>query len=332
MLSDRELLKLIKRLPQAKIAVVGDLMADRFIYGDAQRLSPEAPVPVVRITKRTTMPGGAANVARNVLALGGSVALFGVLGEDEAGAEVRQALGNGRADLGGVINLPGRQTTIKTRIVARAQHMLRYDEEHIAPLPATATHELLERFASVANNLDVLVFSDYAKGVASQALVDGLWGICGKHGVTIVVDPKPENIKLFSGADVIKPNLDEALKLSGLDHRADSTDMQSVCQRVAEHAKAKNVVVTAGMGGMHVLAGGEYKHLAGFPREVYDVVGAGDTTLAAIAMALACGADLLSGARLGNLAGSIAVGKLGTAVVDRQELSAELTVVVDGQA
>jgi len=328
--NDRQLQDIITRLPDARIGVVGDLMADRFIYGDAERLSPEAPVPVVRITKRTTMPGGAANVARNVLSLGGSLALFGVIGEDEAGAEVCHCFGNARADLRGVLHLHERQTTIKTRIVARAQHMLRYDEEHIRPLSESANCELLSRFGDAVENLDVLLFSDYAKGVASEALVTGLWSICKLHNVKIVVDPKPENIGMFAGADVIKPNMIEALKLANLDHSPENVDMLEVCKAVARQADVSSVLVTAGQGGMYAYAGGEYMHLPGFPREVYDVAGAGDTTLATIAMALACDADLFSSARLGNLAGSIAVGKLGTAVVERDELSTELSAVIDG--
>ncbi len=298
-------------------------MADRFIYGNARRLSPEAPVPVVDVKRRVVQPGGAANVANNVLSLGGKLWLFGVLGQDEAGDSVRDALMSNGADITGVLLLRERQTTLKTRIVAQAQHMLRFDEEDASPLPDRQAAELLNRLRQRLPELNAVVLSDYAKGVLTPRFVGDVVAACQQQAVPVIVDPKPINAHLYAGANLIKPNLGEALRLVGHDEDASEEDMPGVCEKLQAQLGVANIVVTAGSRGMYVRAGGEYEHLPGLPREVYDVAGAGDTTLAAIALALAAGACVFNAARLGNLAGSIAVGHLGVTAVTAADLLAE---------
>ena len=314
------------RFVGAHIAVIGDLMADRFIYGSARRLSPEAPVPVVDVKRQVLQPGGAANVANNVLSLGGKLRIFGALGEDEAGESVFNTLEGNGAQVDGVLRIAERPTTLKTRIVAQAQHMLRFDEEDASPLPEYRVQELLARLKPQLSELSAVVLSDYAKGVLTATLVSGVIQACGEQNVPVIVDPKPANAHLYKGASLIKPNLGEALRLVGHEHDASDDEMHGVCAKLQAQLGVANVVVTAGSRGMFVRAGKEYEHLPGLPREVYDVAGAGDTTLAAIALALACGACVFNAARLGNLAGSIAVGHLGVTAVTAADLLAEAQV------
>ncbi|MCB1221905.1 MAG: bifunctional hydroxymethylpyrimidine kinase/phosphomethylpyrimidine kinase [Planctomycetales bacterium] len=311
--------------PQARIGVLGDLMADRFIYGKASRISPEAPVPVVHITHRTTQPGGAANVGNNVLSMGGTLSLFGVLGDDEAGGEIRGLLEERGARMDGVVSVGGRPSTVKTRVVAQNQQVVRYDEETTADIDQPTRDCLLASVRHALPQLDILLLSDYAKGVLTEELAASLMAAAHEAGVPVVVDPKPGNITRYQGADLVKPNLSEAMALFGHDAAGNLRDMESVCRHVQEMAGCRQVIVTAGQEGMHVLDGeGSYRHLPGMPREVFDVAGAGDSTLAAIAMALAGGADLFVAARIGNLAGSIAVGHLGVTAVRLEEMMKEL--------
>lgn len=318
------LLGALGRFHTLRAGVIGDLMVDRFIYGSATRLSPEAPVPVVHIRERATQPGGAANVGHNILSLGAQLSLFGVLGDDEAGREVRAILEQRRADLRGMILLPDRASTIKTRVVAQAQQLVRFDEEETAAIDESIASELFHLAGAQINTLSVMVFSDYDKGVFSASLVQRLLALCKRAGVLSLADPKPANIASFAGVDVIKPNLGEALRLAGMEREPDAVGMQHVCRAVRERAQAGDVIITAGGRGMFVLAGEKFAHLPGHQREVYDVAGAGDTALATVALGLAAGLPLADAAQLGNLAGSIAVGKLGVAAVTSAELRTEL--------
>jgi D-beta-D-heptose 7-phosphate kinase/D-beta-D-heptose 1-phosphate adenosyltransferase len=320
------LLGLLGRFPTKQVAVIGDLMVDCFIYGEALRLSPEAPVPVVQIKRRTTQPGGAANVAHNVLTLGGRLSLFGVLGTDDPGREVQAMLAARGAQLGGVIFDSRRPSTVKTRVVAQAQHLVRFDEEETAPIDGDVTQRLLAELQAELGALSVVVLSDYAKGLLNAELVQGCIAACRDRGIPVVADPKPVNIGIFAGVDVIKPNLGEALRLAGRERDVADGEMPALCEEVRERAGAQSVVVTAGARGVFVSGESGFTHIPALPREVYDVAGAGDSALAALALALACGAPLVDAARLGNLAGSIAVGRLGIAAVSAAELHAEIEV------
>jgi rfaE bifunctional protein kinase chain/domain len=314
---------LLARFSGVRIGVLGDLMVDRFIYGDALRISPEAPVPVVTIRERTTQPGGAANVANNVVSLGGRCSLFGVLGDDPAGHEVRHMLVAEGCDVSGIVSPAGYVSTVKTRVVAQTQQMLRIDEEHAQPVDRATSAELLAAIAAQLDELNVIVISDYAKGVLTRELAQEVIRLASGANIPVVVDPKPSNMSFYAGADVVKPNLGEALRHVGRDHASDA-EMRDVCEQVRARSETKAVVVTAGAHGSYVFDGASFTHLEGHARDVYDVAGAGDSTLAALALALGAGADLLSAVALGNMAGSIAVGKLGVAAVSSDEMRAEL--------
>jgi rfaE bifunctional protein kinase chain/domain len=329
-ISADQLLGIIERFSAVRAGVLGDLMADRFIYGNASRISPEAPVPVVQIRQRTIQPGGAANVGNNILSLGGQLRLFGVLGDDEPGREISRSLRERGAQLSGVLMLAGRPSTVKTRVVAQSQQIVRFDEEETSELPPAETERLTALVLEQLPSLDVLIVSDYAKGVLSAALIEPVLGRCRELGVRTFIDPKPVNIGLFAGADVIKPNYREALRLTGREREAAGGEMAGVCREVRERSGARDVVITAGSQGMFLLYGEQFAHLPGLPREVYDMAGAGDTSLATLALALASGAEVLAAGQLANLAGSIAVGKLGIASVTAEELREEVMEVYGG--
>jgi D-beta-D-heptose 7-phosphate kinase/D-beta-D-heptose 1-phosphate adenosyltransferase len=314
------LLASLPRFAAARIGVLGDLMIDRFVYGEVERISPEAPVPVVAVKRRITQPGGAANTAVNVLSLGGQLRLFGVLGADEAANEVLALLRGRGADTSGVQLAAGRPSTVKTRVVAQSQQVVRFDEEDVSPLPGETHAALLDSVRGALPELDLLVVSDYAKGVIGPAFASELLRACRDAGVAVVADPKPVNAICFAGADVIKPNLGEALRLAGWERAPDDAALGELCVLVRERTGVPGVVVTAGARGVYVLEGETLTHLPGAAREVYDVAGAGDSVLAALALGLASGLSLTGAAQLGNLAGSIAVGHLGIAAVTQAEL------------
>jgi len=319
----RQLTELLARLLGVRIGVLGDLMVDRFIYGDALRISPEAPVPVVTVRERTTQPGGAANVANNVVSLGGRCSLFGVLGDDPSGHEVRELLVAEGCDVRGVLSPAAYASTVKTRVVAGSQQLLRVDEEHAGPVSAETQALLLAAIVAQLDELSVLVISDYAKGAVTGELAQQVIELAHKSDIPVVVDPKPANMRFYAGADVVKPNLGEALRYTGRE-AATPQDMPAVCEQVREGSEARAVVITAGAQGSYIFDGAQFTHLPGHARAVYDVAGAGDSMLAALALVLGAGGDLLRAVALGNLAGSIAVGKLGVAAVTATEMRAEL--------
>jgi rfaE bifunctional protein kinase chain/domain len=313
----------IARFPDLRLGVLGDLMLDRFIYGSVSRISPEAPVPVVNVQSRRSQPGGAANAAANVLSLGAQVELFGVMGVDEAGTELLGLLEERGMGIRGLQFLPGRSTTVKTRIVAQSQQVVRVDEEHNDALTSDEQQRLLSGAIEALPELDALVVSDYAKGVVNPATVQAMISVFRQAGKPVIADPKPKNGSLFADATVIKPNLLEATRLAGWDS-ADEGTIEELCRAVQARTGVASVIVTAGGRGMFVLERDQFTHWPAIEREVYDVAGAGDSVLAALACGMAAGLSVTNAAWLGNVAGSIAVGHAGIAAVTTDELRAGL--------
>jgi rfaE bifunctional protein kinase chain/domain len=313
----------IAKFAQLRLGVIGDLMLDRFVYGSVTRISPEAPVPVVNVQSRRSQPGGAANAAANVLSLGAQVELFGVLGVDEAGTELLGLLEQCGMGIRGLQFLSGRCSTVKTRIVAQSQQVVRVDEEHTERLSGEDEQRLLRSALDAVPELDALVVSDYAKGVINAATAEQLFAAYAAGGKPVIADPKPVNGALFSSATVIKPNLLEATRLAGWES-AEGNPPEALCRAVQKRTGVANVIVTAGARGMYVLEQGKFTHLPAIAREVYDVAGAGDSVLAALACGIAAGLSVTEAAWLGNVAGSIAVGHLGIAAVTADELIAGL--------
>lgn len=306
-----------------RVAVLGDLICDRFIYGEVGRISPEAPVPVMRAEREEFRAGGAANVAHNIVALGGTAEAFGIIGDD-ANARVllerMHAFGSGTQ---GIITISGRPTTIKTRLVAQSQQLLRVDEETTEDIDTRAEDSILGAMKTALGECQVLVISDYDKGVLTPRLAQEAIALYRGAGKQIVCDPKPANIPLFKGASLLAPNRNEAFLAAGI-ARLEADSLEVAARRIRKTVEGEAVAITAGADGIYLLAGEDFTHIPAEGVEVYDVVGAGDTVCATIALALAAGADYVEATTLANYTAGIVVGKLGLATVTPEELKARL--------
>jgi D-beta-D-heptose 7-phosphate kinase/D-beta-D-heptose 1-phosphate adenosyltransferase len=320
----RHLIPSVERLNSAVVACVGDIMLDRFIYGDVSRISPEAPIPVLRIQSEQSMLGGLGNVVRNLGALGCCMKVFSVTGADAVGREVAdllQAVPNCEVHL-----LPelGRKTPLKARYIAGSQQLLRADDETVHTIGADALAGIVAAFESSVSNCSAVVLSDYAKGVVSNGLAAALIGLARRYNKPVVVDPKGHDYSRYRQASLIKPNLKELAEASGLP--VNNTEEQEVAaRRLIETTGAGCILVTRGRAGMLLVASdGPPVEFPALAREVYDVSGAGDTVASALAAALGSGAALADAVAIANIAAGIVVGKRGTAVVDRSEIVHEI--------
>ena len=308
---------LLERVRDLKAACVGDLMLDRYVYGEVSRISPEAPIPVLRTRRTTAMPGGVGNVARNVAALGGLARLGAVAGEDAAGQELRDLIAAEDRVVDFVSRPSGATTIVKTRFVAGGQQLLRLDEEE-----AGVEIEDSDAFADTS----VILLSDYAKGVVSDGLIAAALGAARRTGAPVIVDPKGRDFARYGAVDVVKPNASELAGATGLPVETDA-EVEAALTALLEQTTAKAVVVTRAGKGMSLMRRGEpVRHFPGRAREVFDVSGAGDTVLASLGLALGAGASLETAVQFAILASGVVVGKAGTAVVTPAELiEAELS-------
>jgi rfaE bifunctional protein kinase chain/domain len=314
---------LLKKIGRRRLLVIGDLILDRYLWGDASRLSPEAPVPVVHIGRETETMGGAANVANNLAALGARVEVVGAVGDDENGRKlVRSLVKNGiKFDERFVRN--DFRTITKIRVVVRNQQLCRldYEEPLAAPVLDARLIGLLEEKIAAA---DGIILSDYAKGMFTTRAVREITRLARAHHKFIALDPKPSNGLRFRDVDLITPNRGEAIELSGLKFPSDArADLAAVCTRIWKKYRPRNLVITLGAGGMLTSHGGDVVHrIPTAARQVYDVSGAGDTVIAALTLALTSGANLEQAAHFANAAAGVVVGKIGTATVTPEELVA----------
>ena len=311
----------VGRLRAACVQCIGDIMLDRFVDGAVERISPEAPIPVIRVGHESAMLGGAGNVARNIAALGARAVLHGVIGDDEAGRELaRLAAADAEAHL---ITEGARPTTVKTRFMAGAQQLLRADRETTAPIAAATASALLRGIEDAATRCQAVVLSDYGKGVLTEDLWKAIVAAARERGVPVLVDPRRGSFQRYRGASVLTPNRAELEAAAG---RAcvDDRDIAAAARALLDACEVEAVVVTRGERGLSVVTrDGALAHLpAARRREVYDVSGAGDTVIAVLAAALAVGAELTTAAALANAAGGIVVAKARTAVVRPDELAA----------
>ena len=315
-----DLARHIDALAQARVLCVGDLMLDRFVYGAVDRVSPEAPIPVLLIKRENTMLGGAGNVAANVTALAADACRFvSVVGDDAAGRELRtlierEAVGNG------LVVEPGRNTTVKTRFIAGQQQLLRTDDETVAPIAADTATKVLAAVRDVLPTVGAVILSDYGKGVLTDALVADLIAAARAAGLPVVVDPKGTDYRRYRGASIVTPNRKELMQATGLP-ADDDAQVEAACRRIIDTCGIDAVIATRSERGMSVVTNsGSAIHLPAEAREVFDVSGAGDTVVATLTAALSVGVGLDDAARLANIAASIVVGKVGTAVVRAPEL------------
>lgn len=317
-LPEPRLLQLLDAMGSVRTGIVGDLMLDRYLIGDAERISPEAPVPVVLVEKEWDTPGGAANVAANAAALGAMASLVGVVGDDESGRVLRKALAALRIDDAALVIVPGHPTTTKTRIMARGQQVARLDRE-VAHVGSEWDSGLLTNAMDILPDTQVLLLEDYDKGVLNPALIGELIGAARNRGIPVVADPKERNFFAFRGATVLKPNRRELDTAFGARCSLSAADLNGARNELG----VAHLLVTVGAEGL-LLAGpdGSVRHSPSIARTVYDVSGAGDTITAWLGLGLAAGASVDEAAWLANLAAGVQVGKRGTATVSRDEVHA----------
>lgn len=303
-----------------RVAVVGDVMLDRFLYGTADRISPEAPVPVVAVTEEAYRLGGAANVARNLRSLGAQAELIGAVGSDAAARRLRAALRRLGIGEGGLVEERRRPTSVKTRVMARHQQVVRFDQERPGPLPDSAVDSLFRALDGLVPSAQAVIVSDYGKGVVSAELMGRLKAAARSAGALVAVDPKPANKDHYEGVDLVTPNAAEAQAMSGLAAGTDA-EAEEAGSRILETLRPRAVLLTRGERGMSLIRAGHPPfHVSARARDVFDVTGAGDTAVSVLALAWASGAAPEEAVCVANLAAGIVVGKLGTAVVTLDEL------------
>lgn len=327
--------KIILKFPKARILVIGDIILDEFVWGNVQRISPEAPVPVVWANRRSFMPGGAANVASNITALGAKADLVGVIGRDKNTDLLLSEIKKRKISTRGILIEPNRHTTLKTRIIAGHQQVVRVDWEHTDSLPKELNQKIINFIEKNIKNYDAVIIEDYGKGVINTDLLEEIILLAHKNRKIITVDPKEENFLYYRGATSITPNRKELenavrnLKIKDTTNRFkvhndrlfSDKDIDLAAVQILKYLDLESVLVTLGEQGMRLFEkNGAITHIPTVAQEVFDVSGAGDTVIAVFSLALSSGAAKPQAAYIANFAAGIVVGKLGTAVIEREEL------------
>jgi D-beta-D-heptose 7-phosphate kinase/D-beta-D-heptose 1-phosphate adenosyltransferase len=308
--------------PSVRVLCVGDIMLDRYVYGRVNRISPEAPVPVIAVDREQAVLGAVGNVARNVAALGGRAVIVAVVGDDDGGGEIARLIADEGNLEGRLVTVPGRRTTIKTRYLAvrRGGQLLRADHEDTHPLEDEMVERLIDAVRASIASVDVVLLSDYSKGCLSDVVLSATIAAAREAGTPIIADPKSTDIRRFDGVDVVKPNARELEAITGIPCIEDE-DAEDAARMALARAEVGAVLVTRSKHGMTLVErGSEARHFRARISEVFDVSGAGDTALAVLGLARGAGAALSEATELANTACSIVVSKVGTAVVHSGEL------------
>jgi D-beta-D-heptose 7-phosphate kinase/D-beta-D-heptose 1-phosphate adenosyltransferase len=314
----------ISKFKRCHILVVGDLMIDEYVWGQVERISPEAPIQVVSVEKEDYTLGGAGNVINNLVALGARVSAAGVIGGGQYGNLLVDKLKNLGVHIEGVVREPDRPTTRKTRIIAANQHVLRIDRESHQEISDSILDALSEKIAAKVPTIDIVLISDYDKGVVAPALLARLVKVASQHHKMVIVDPKGIDFSKYSGVSVLTPNLKEAALAAGIDRIHPSTPLEAAT-KVLESLDIETLLITQGREGMVLFRRGQAPlEIKAKARQVYDVSGAGDTVLAVFGLALASGIPMDDAARCANTAAGVVVGKVGTATVSKDELASAL--------
>ncbi len=310
----------LSRLSNAKIAVIGDLICDKYVIGKVERISPEAPVPVVRVEKEKYFLGGASNVAINLKKLGCKVFLFGVLGGDSCGKRLANMIKKEEIDTKNLIILDDRPTTMKTRIIAHSQQIVRFDREKIVRIDKKYSLEMVKKIKTY--DVDAVIVSDYGKGVVTEHLINALTNI---NGLFVSVDPKVNNVDIYKSVDIITPNTKEAKQMSGIEIDSFKNGLELAAKKIINFSKAKYILITQGERGMTLFdKNGFIYHQSSKAKDVYDVTGAGDTVIAVLTAAVAAGFDIKSAIKISNTAAGIVVSRMGTASVSIKEIENSL--------
>ncbi len=315
----------IDRFKRTRILVIGDIILDRYVWGHVTRISPEAPVPVVEVKQETKRLGGAANVLNNIASLGGHAVLCGVIGDDHSGLEIKERIKGMGLPSNGIVTVTDRPTSVKSRVVAHNQQVVRFDRESRKRILPEAINRILDFIKEIRTDIDAIIVADYGKGVISDVMMKGLRTLVWETGTILGVDPKTGNFDSYKGVHVITPNHHEAGAYCGMEIE-DEQGLLSAGHRMLEELEARAVLITQGKDGMTLFEqGGEVSHIPTVARKVFDVTGAGDTVISTLLMGLAAGMDLKSAAVVSNFAAGIVVGELGTSTVTAEELKQAVT-------
>ncbi len=315
---------------QAKVMVIGDFILDQFVWGDVHRISPEAPVPVVNVHRESYMPGGSLNVAHNIRSLGGTVYPCGVVGRDIAGRMLLKAMRREGIDIGGIIYDRSRPTSVKTRVIAHSQQVVRFDREKVHEISKEDCQKIVRFVSQKIASMDVVIIEDYGKGVIQPVLLKEVVKLAKKYKKPVLVDPKEKHFNYYTGVTALTPNRKEAYVAfeNGRAALGPKPDLEEVGHGLLKRLKCEAILITLGEDGMALFEKkGKVTKIPTTAREVYDVSGAGDTVIATFGLALAARAKMREAALLSNLAAGIVVGKLGTAIVTLKELQEALKAV-----
>lgn len=320
--SSQTLSRYFSAFNQKKVIVLGDVMVDAYMWGKVERISPEAPVPIVAVKRKDYRLGGAANVAMNIRELGATPLLFSVIGTDVEGDILLDMLEQSGISTNFVKRSDARPTTVKTRVISGHQHMLRIDHEITETLAQQDLVALLQLFEEHIAEADIVVLEDYDKGVLDKNLIEGVIAAAKKRGKKIIVDPKKKNFLHYRGVDVMKPNLKElreGLKLD-LPKTFSIASVQQAAQKLRDELDLQTALITLSENGIYIGSDDEEHHIPAHIRDIYDVSGAGDTVIAIAAIMLACGAPIRLAAEVANLGGGLVCEKIGVVPVDKQKL------------
>ena len=318
-----------EKFDSLNILIIGDVMMDSYVWGKIDRVSPEAPVPVVQVTKKENRLGGAANVALNVQSLGARPIICAIIGNDQEGIDLIGLMDSARLPKEGIITINGRQTTVKTRIIAHSQHIVRVDAETDTQIPEESTHLMQERIADIIrkNKIDAIIFEDYDKGLISEELITFVVQLANQKNIITVVDPKKRNFLFYKDVSLFKPNLKELR--DGLQTEVDPhsiTQIENTVGLLREKLNAKSVMLTLSEHGMYISNSKEHKLLPAHVRSIADVSGAGDTVIATVALCLASGLDEFKSAAIANLAGGLVCEHVGVVPIDKGKLLEEVNL------
>jgi len=315
-------LEIVKNMKDAQILVVGDIMLDKYVYGHVDRISPESPVPVLSVKREDTMLGGAGNTLFNIVNLGCGGRLLSVIGDDDEGAVLQEKIARYTGDAHGLVVSSDHQTIVKTRFLAGHQQLLRTDFEQVKPITQKIEKELLVKAETLIKGVNVMILSDYGKGVLTAHLVKSLIALAKSNNVRVLVDPKGVDYSLYRGADIVTPNKKELSEATGGLLVDNDDQVVKACERLITQSGIASVVATRSKDGMSVIGQDlDAVHIRSVSDiEVFDVSGAGDTVIATMAASMAAGADIVQAASLANIAGRIVVSKVGTAPIRAAEL------------
>lgn len=318
-LKDQHLEKFLSEARGIRLLVVGDLILDHFVSGSVRRISPEAPVPILEVTKQVYRCGGAGNVCLNIKGLGAAVTIAGIIGDDSNGFILRDMFEKNHVDTF-ILTRKKFPTSIKTRVIAGSQQMIRVDNEQIKRLSRAEIMKMNHPFASEIDNFNGVIISDYGKGVIVPSIISYLVGLCHKHNKIITVDPKIDHFYYYKGVDCLTPNLMEASSGMHISEPISNDGIVALGKKIIKKLHSRGLIITRGKDGMSVFSDFGMFHLPAISKEIFDVTGAGDTVIAVLTLALASGFDLLKSAIFANIAAGVVVQKLGTANVSPEEL------------